>query len=94
MKGKQIIVGTHDVLCDDEYSVWVEGLKQAYRNAQANAVLKTNFEKLKWYWHTGGELVMRKDEERWGLALWNRLALTCRQSFRTAKALVPTIFGR
>ena len=85
MKGKQIIVGTHDVLCDDEYSVWVEGLKQAYRNAQANAVLKTNFEKLKWYWHTGGELVMRKAEERWGTGVVEQVSLDLQAEFPDSK---------
>lgn len=85
MKGKQIIVGTHDVLCDDEYSVWVEGLKQAYRNAQANAVLKTNFEKLKWYWHTGGELVMRKAEERWGAGVVEQVSLDLQAEFPDSK---------
>ena len=85
MKGKQIIVGTHDVLCDDEYSVWVEGLKQACRNAQANAVLKTNFEKLKWYWHTGGELVMRKAEERWGTGVVEQVSLDLQAEFPDSK---------
>lgn len=49
MEDKQIIVNSHDVVCDIEYSTWVEDLKQSYRNAQANAVIKTNFERLKWY---------------------------------------------
>lgn len=45
MGNKQIIVNGHDVICDAEYSIWAEDLEQSYRTAQANAILKINFEK-------------------------------------------------
>ena len=39
MEEKPIIVSSHDISCDAEYAV-VEDLKQSYRIAQTNAVLK------------------------------------------------------
>lgn len=82
-----MIVSSHDVICDTEYSVWVEGLKQSYRTAQANAAVKTNFEKLKWYWHTGGELVTRKAEERWGSGVVEQVSLDLQTAFPGSKGL-------
>ena len=38
---KPIIISSHDISCDAEYAVWVEDLKQSYRIAQTNAVLKS-----------------------------------------------------
>lgn len=87
MNKKAMIVSSHDVICDTEYSVWVEGLKQSYRTAQANAAVKTNFEKLKWYWHTGGELVTRKAEERWGSGVVEQVSLDLQTAFPGSKGL-------
>lgn len=87
MEDKQIIVNSHNVVCDIEYSTWVEDLKQSYRNAQANAVIKTNFERLKWYWHTGGELVIRKAEERWGVGVVEQVSLDLQAEFPDSKGL-------
>lgn len=82
-----MIVNGHDVICDAEYSLWVEDLKQSYRTAQANAILKTNFEKLKWYWNTGGELVTRKAEERWGSGVVEQVSLDLQAEFPNSKGL-------
>lgn len=87
MEKKPIIVNSHDVICDTEYSIWVDNLKQSYRNAQANAVLKTNFEKLKWYWNVGGELVTRKAEERWGSGVVEQVSLDLQAEFPNSKGL-------
>lgn len=87
MEKKPIIVNSHDVICDTEYSIWVDNLKQSYRNAQANAVLKTNFEKLKWYWTVGGELVTRKAEERWGSGVVEQVSLDLQAEFPNSKGL-------
>jgi predicted nuclease of restriction endonuclease-like (RecB) superfamily len=62
-------------------------LKQSYRTAQANAILKTNFEKLKWYWNTGGELVTRKAEERWGAGVVEQVSLDLQAEFPNSKGL-------
>ncbi len=82
-----MIVNSHDVTCDAEYSLWVEDLKQSYRTAQANAILKTNLEKLKWYWNTGGELVTRKAEERWGAGVVEQVSLDLQAEFPNSKGL-------
>lgn len=87
MDKKSMIVSSHDVVCDAEYSVWVENLKQSYRTAQVNAVLKTNFEKLKWYWNMGGELVTRKAEERWGSGVVEQVSLDLQVEFPNSKGL-------
>lgn len=87
MEKKPMIVSGHDVVCDTEYAVWVEDLKQSYRTAQANAVLKTNLEKLKWYWNMGGELVTRKAEERWGSGVVEQVSLDLQAEFPGGKGL-------
>lgn len=87
MEQKSTIVSHHDTICDAEYAVWMEGLKQSYRVAQTKAVLKTNFEKLKWYWNTGGELVTRKAEERWGSGVVEQLSLDLQAEFPNHKGL-------
>ena len=81
------MISSHDVNCDAEYTVWVEDLKRSYRMAQANTVLKTNFEKLKWYWNMGGELVTRKAEERWGSGVVEQVSLDLQKEFPNSKGL-------
>ena len=87
MGKKSMIVNSHDMTCNTEYTLWVEDLKQSYRTAQANAILKTNFEKLKWYWNTGGELVTRKAEERWGAGVVEQVSLDLQAEFPNSKGL-------
>lgn len=87
MGKKPIMISSHDVNCDAEYTVWVEDLKRSYRMAQANTVLKTNFEKLKWYWNMGGELVTRKAEERWGSGVVEQVSLDLQKEFPNSKGL-------
>lgn len=84
---RPIIVNSHNVVCDAEYSAWVENLKQSYRMAQANAAIKTNLEKLKWYWNTGGELVTRKAEECWGSGVVEQVSLDLQAEFPGSKGL-------
>ena len=87
MGKKPIMISSHDVNCDAEYTVWVEDLKRSYRMAQVNAVLKTNFEKLKWYWNMGSELVTRKAEERWGSGVVEQVSLDLQKEFPNSKGL-------
>lgn len=84
---KPIIISSHDVSLDTEYDLWVEDLKRTYRSAQSNAAIRTNFEKLKWYWHTGGELVTRKAEERWGSGVVEQVSLDLQAEFPNSKGL-------
>lgn len=87
MVKKPIIVSSHDVNCDAEYTVWVENLKQSYRVTQVNAILKTHIEKLKWYWNMGGELVTRKAEVRWGNGIVEQISLDLQTEFPGSKGL-------
>ena len=87
MGEKTIFVNSHDVFCDAEYSTWLESLKQSYRTAQINAALKTNFEKLKWYWNMGGNLVNKKAEERWGNGVVEQVSLDLQAEFPNSKGL-------
>ena len=87
MGEKTIFVNSHDVFCDAEYSTWLESLKQSYRTAQINAALKTNFEKLKWYWNMGGNLVNKKAEERWGNGVVEQVSLDLQAEFPNSKGV-------
>ena len=82
-----MIVNSHDVVCDAEYTMWVENIKQSYRSAQANATLRANYEKLKWNWNMGGELVIRKAEERWGSGVVEQISLDLQAEFPGNKGL-------
>ncbi len=49
--------------------------------------LKTDIEKLKWYWNMGGELVTRKAEERWGSGVVEQVSLDLQAEFPDSKGL-------
>ena len=65
MKDK-MVVRSHDVNIDKEYTQWIAELKVRYRSAQAKAAVRFNAEQLVFNWELGRDLVIKKAEQRWG----------------------------
>ena len=65
MKDK-MVVRSHDVNIDKEYTQWIAELKVRYCSAQAKAAVRINAEQLVFNWELGRDLVIKKAEQRWG----------------------------
>ncbi len=72
---------SHDVVVDNDYGTWLNGLKTSYQHAQVKAAVKVNSEKLLWNWQLGRDLVMRKAEEKWGAGIVEQLSLDLQAAF-------------
>ena len=59
MKDK-MVVRSHDVNIDKEYTQWIAELKVRYRSAQAKAAVRINAEQLVFNWELGRDLVIKK----------------------------------
>ena len=90
MSDKSIIVKSHDVKLDKEYSSWINGIKEQYRNTQIRAAIKVNSEQLMFYWTLGRDLVEKKAEEKWGSGVVEQVSLDLRAEFSEAKGFSTT----
>ncbi|MEE1021350.1 MAG: DUF1016 domain-containing protein, partial [Bacteroidales bacterium] len=57
---KPIIVSSHDIHIDKDYSQWIYEVKQRYRQSQIKATIKVNSEKLLFNWLLGRDLMLKK----------------------------------
>jgi len=80
-----MMVSTHDVRLDAEYTRWILDVKQRYRGAQAKAAVKINSEQLLFNWSLGRDLVIRKAEERWGSGIVEQVSLDLQSEFPDAR---------
>ncbi len=64
---------------------WLNELKIRFRSAQIKAAVKVNSEQLLFNWLLGGDLVIRKAEEKWGSRIVNRVSLDLQAEFPKAK---------
>ena len=62
--GKPIVVKSHDVRLDGDYTRWIVELKRRYRQAQIRAAVKVNSEQLLFNWSLGRDLASLRVEER------------------------------
>ena len=90
MSDKPIIVKTHDVHLDSEYSQWMVEIKERYRNTQIRAAVKVNAEQLLFNWLLGKDLVTRKVDEKWGSGVVEQVSLDLQNEFPMAKGFSTT----
>ena len=76
-----MMVSSHDIHLDADYSEWIAEVKHRYRSAQVKAAVKVNAEKLLWNWQMGRDLVQKKAEERWGAGVVEQVSLDLRREF-------------
>ena len=80
-----MVVRSHDVNIDKEYTQWIAELKVRYRSAQAKAAVRVNAEKLLFNWELGRDLVQKKAEERWGAGVVEQVSLDLQAAFPESK---------
>lgn len=90
MKKEPIIVKSHDVHLDSEYTQWIHEIKERYRNTQIKAAMKVNSEQLLFNWLLGKDLVTRKAEEKWGAGIVEQVSLDMQNEFPHAKGFSTT----
>lgn len=81
---KPIIVKSHNVHLDADYTKWIYEVKSRYRNTQIKAAVKINYEQLLFNWELGRDLVLRKAEEKWGSGIVEQVSLDMRNEFPQA----------
>lgn len=84
MKDK-MVVRSHDVNIDKEYTQWIAELKVRYRSAQAKAAVRINAEQLVFNWELGRDLVIKKAEQRWGAGVVEQVSLDLQAAFPESK---------
>ena len=70
----KIILSPITIVRSDEYNLWLEQIKQLYRNSKIKASLKVNNELLEFYWQLGREMYERRIEEVWGSGIVEKLS--------------------
>ncbi|MCM1193125.1 MAG: DUF1016 N-terminal domain-containing protein [Lachnospiraceae bacterium] len=90
MKKEPMIVKSHDVHLDSEYTQWIHEIKERYRNTQIKAAVKVNSEQLLFNWRLGKDLVTRKAEEKWGAGIVEQVSLDMQNKFPHAKGFSTT----
>lgn len=78
---KPIIVSSHDIHIDKDYSQWIYEVKQRYRQSQIKATIKVNSEKLLFNWLLGRDLMLKKIEERWGSGVVEQVSIDLKREF-------------
>ena len=89
MKDK-MVVRSHDVNIDKEYTQWIAELKVRYRSAQAKAAVRINAEQLVFNWELGRDLVIKKAEQRWGAGVVEQVSLDLQAAFPESKGFSTT----
>lgn len=90
MKNTPIIVKSHDIHLDTEYSQWLYEIKERYRNTQIRAAVKVNAEQLMFNWLLGKDLATRRVDEKWGSGIVEQVSLDLQNEFPTAKGFSTT----
>ncbi len=90
MKKEPVIVKSHDIHLDSEYTQWIHEIKERYRNTQIKAAVKVNSEQLLFNWLLGKDLVTRKAEEKWGAGIVEQVSLDMQNEFPHAKGFSTT----
>lgn len=80
-----MVVRSHDVNIDKEYTQWIAELKVRYRSAQAKAAVRINAEQLVFNWELGRDLVIKKAEQRWGAGVVEQVSLDLQAAFPESK---------
>ena len=72
------------------YDAFLGALKTRIRTAQVKAALAVNQELILLYWHIGGEILERQQEEGWGAKVIDRLAKDLKHEFPDMKGFSRT----
>lgn len=90
MENTPIVVKSHDIHLDTEYSQWMYEIKERYRHTQVKAAVKVNAEQLMFNWVLGKDLATRKIDEKWGTGIVEQVSLDLQNEFPSAKGFSTT----
>lgn len=80
-----LVVCSHDVRLDAEYTHWIHDVKRRFRQAQIKASVKVNSEQLLFNWSLGRDLAVKKVEKVWGSGVVEQVSLDLQSEFPDAK---------
>ncbi|MBF2027958.1 MAG: DUF1016 family protein [Oscillatoriales cyanobacterium C42_A2020_001] len=70
---------------DENYTVFLQSLKERIRRSQIKAALAVNQELVLLYWQIGREILMRQQQEGWGAKIIDQLAKDLKREFPDIK---------
>ena len=70
---------------DTEYAVWIQELKDRYRQSQIKAAVAVNKEMLQFYWTVGHDIVARDAENKYGFSFYKNLSQDLKEVLPEAK---------
>lgn len=85
-----IIVKSHNVSLDEDYTKWISDIKKRFRSAQIKTAVKVNSEQLLFNWQLGRDLVVRRAEEKWGNGIVEQVSLDLQNEFPNTKGFSTT----
>lgn len=85
-----IIVKSHNVSLDEDYTKWISDIKKQFRSAQIKTAVKVNSEQLLFNWQLGRDLVVRRAEEKWGNGIVEQVSLDLQNEFPNTKGFSTT----
>lgn len=75
-----------------DYALWLNQLRQRYRQSQLKAAVRVNREMLRFYWHLGRDILAMQAEAKWGSGFFEQLSIDLRHTFPSATGLsVPNL---
>lgn len=78
------------MIIDQQYSQWLEDLKQRYQYSQIKAASSVNREMLIFYWSLGRDIVNMKAQSKWGDGFIRRLSDDLRRQLPDARGFSRT----
>ena len=85
-----VIVHSHNVSLDEDYTKWIYDIKKRFRSAQIKTAIKVNSEQLLFNWQLGRDLVVRRAEEKWGNGIVEQVSLDLQDEFPNTKGFSTT----
>lgn len=76
-------------LMSQQYTIWLNDLKQRIHTAQQRAMLQVNKELVLLYWQIGQDILIRQQEQGWGAKVIEKLAHDLRTAFPEMKGFSP-----
>lgn len=80
----------NNVAVNQEYRVWLKGIKGYIRNQQVKAAVRVNEELLKVYWKLGEDICIHKAEAQWGSGFYESLSKDLKTEFPDMKGFSIT----
>ena len=68
-------------LMNDEYTRWLEEIKQKIKKAHIKAAVNVNIQLIELYWELAAEILQKQEKAHWGDSILEQLSIDLRLSF-------------